>query len=88
MHLSYVGVLVGVSIATKRHHDQGNSYKGQNFTGASFQFQRSSPLSLWQETQQHPGKHGAVEEAESSNLKEKTDWAELETRRLQSLPTQ
>jgi hypothetical protein len=43
---------------------------------------------LWQETQQHPGKHGAVEEAESSNLKEKTDWAELETRRLQSLPTQ
>jgi hypothetical protein len=27
-------VLVCVSIAMKRHHDHGNSYKGQHLTGA------------------------------------------------------
>ena len=53
-------VLVRVSIAVKRHHDQGNSYKGQHLIGAGFQVQRFSPiirlhLSSWQ----HPGKHGA-----------------------------
>jgi hypothetical protein len=26
------------SIAVKRHHDQGNSYKGRHLTGASLQF--------------------------------------------------
>jgi hypothetical protein len=29
----------------KRHHDQGNSYKGKHLTGADLQFQRFSPLS-------------------------------------------
>ena len=30
-------VLVSVSISMKRHHDQGNSYKEQYFTGAGLQ---------------------------------------------------
>ena len=31
--------------AVNRHHDQGNSYKGQHFIGAGLQVQRFSPLS-------------------------------------------
>jgi hypothetical protein len=42
------GVLVWVSIAVKRHHDQGNSYKG-HLIGAGLQVQRFSPLSPRQE---------------------------------------
>ena len=42
-----------------RHHDQGNSYKGQHLTGAGLQFQRFSPLKLWQET--HGREHGSVQ---------------------------
>ena len=43
-----VGVLVRVSIAVKRHHDQGKSYKG-HLIGAGSQFQRFSPLtSRWE----------------------------------------
>jgi hypothetical protein len=38
-------VLVRVSIAVNRHHDQGNSYKGQHLIGAGLQVQRFSPLS-------------------------------------------
>jgi hypothetical protein len=51
-------------IAVKRSHDQGNSYKGKHLTGAALQFQRFSQLS-WQEAQQHAGRHGAGEGAES-----------------------
>ena len=36
----------------KRHHDQGNSYKGKHLIGAGLQFQRFSPLSSWQEAWQ------------------------------------
>jgi hypothetical protein len=38
-----------VSIAVKRHHDQGNSYKRTHLIGAGLQFQRFSLLSSWQE---------------------------------------
>ena len=37
-------VLVRVSIAVKRHHDQGNFYKGQHLIEAVLQVQRFSPL--------------------------------------------
>jgi hypothetical protein len=43
-----------VSTAEKRHHDQGNSYKGQHLLGAALQVQRFSPLSSRQE-------HGSVQ---------------------------
>jgi hypothetical protein len=33
----------------KRHHDQGNSYKKKYLIGASFQFERFSPISPWWE---------------------------------------
>ena len=42
------------SIAVKRHHDQGNSYKAKHFIGAGLQVQKFSPLSSWQE-------HGSVQ---------------------------
>ena len=34
-------VLIRVSIAVKRHHDHGNSYKGKHFIGAGLQFRGS-----------------------------------------------
>jgi hypothetical protein len=37
-----------------RHHDQGNSYKGQHLIGAGLQVQRFSPLSSRQE-------HGSIQ---------------------------
>ena len=33
-----LGVYLRVSIALKRHHDHGNSYKGSHFIGAGLQF--------------------------------------------------
>ena len=36
--LQLVTVLVTVSIAVKRHHDIGNSYKGKPLIGAGLQF--------------------------------------------------
>ena len=38
-------VSVRVSIAVKRHHDQGNSFRGQHLIGAGLQVQRFSPSS-------------------------------------------
>jgi hypothetical protein len=35
-------VLARVSIAVKRHHNQGNSYKGKHLIGAGLQVQRLS----------------------------------------------
>jgi hypothetical protein len=49
---------LSVSIAVNRHHDQGNSYKGQHLIGAGLQVQKFSPLSPRQEAWQHPGRHG------------------------------
>jgi len=40
----------------KRHHEQGNFYKGKQLIGLGLQFQRFSPL-LWQETWWHRGRH-------------------------------
>ena len=45
-------------IAVKRHHEHGNSYKG-NIIGAGLQFQGFSPLSSRQEAWQHPVRCGA-----------------------------
>ena len=50
-----VPVLAWVSIAEKRHHDQGKSYKG-HLIGAGLQVLRFSPLSSQQEAQQCPGR--------------------------------
>jgi len=59
----YVGqrtiVLVRVSFAMKRHHDQGNFYKGKHLIGAGLQFQKFSPESSWQEAWQRAGRHSA-----------------------------
>jgi hypothetical protein len=59
-------VLVFVSFAVRRHHDQGSSYKKQQLIGAGLQVQRFSPLSSWQEAWQCPGRHGDGEGTESS----------------------
>jgi len=59
-------VLVTVSIAVKRHHDWGNSYEGKHLLRTGLQFQRFSPLSLWQGTWWLVGRHGAREGAKSS----------------------
>jgi hypothetical protein len=60
-------VLVRVSIAVKRHHDHGNSYKKKkHLVGAGLQFQRFSSLSSWQEAWWHTGRHDAGEGAENS----------------------
>lgn len=40
-------VLVRVSIAVKKCHYHGNSYKVKYLTRASLQYQRFSPLLLW-----------------------------------------
>jgi hypothetical protein len=59
MQLKIYTVLVRVSIAVKRHHDQSNSYEEQHLPGAGLQVQSFSPLSSLQGSQQHPGRHGA-----------------------------
>jgi hypothetical protein len=51
---NHKAVLVKVSIAVKRDHDQSNSYKGQHLIGAGLQVQRFSPLSSRQE-------HGSIQ---------------------------
>jgi hypothetical protein len=47
-------ILVRVSIAVNRHHDQGKSYKGQYLIGSGLQVQKFSPLSSRQE-------HGGIQ---------------------------
>jgi hypothetical protein len=65
-------VLVRVSIAVKRHHDQGNSYKGQRLIGAGLQVQRFSPLPSRREHGRH-GAGGAESSSSCSKVKrEKT----------------
>jgi hypothetical protein len=51
-----------VSTAVKRHRDQDNSYKDKHFIGTCLQFQRFSPLWPWQESWQHTGRCGALEQ--------------------------
>ena len=59
MYVSIVNVLVRVSIAVKRQHEQGDSCKEQHLIGAGLLVQRFIPLSSWREAWQHPGRHGA-----------------------------
>jgi hypothetical protein len=61
-YLVATSVLVRVSIAVERHHNHGNSYKGIHLIEAGLQFQKFSPLSLWQEAWWQAGIHGAREE--------------------------
>jgi hypothetical protein len=42
-------------IAVNRHHDQGNSYKGQHLIRAGLQVQRFSPLSRQEHSSIQPG---------------------------------
>jgi hypothetical protein len=56
-----------VSVAVKRHHYHGNSYKGKHLIGAGLQFQRFSPLSC-QEAWWHTGRHNAGEVVDTSTL--------------------
>jgi hypothetical protein len=51
-------VLVGVSFAVKRHHDQVKSYKG-HLIRVGLQVQRFSPLSSRKEAWQHTCRCGA-----------------------------
>ena len=57
--IAIVLVLVRVSIAVKRYHDQGNTCKGEHLTGVGLQFYRFSPLSSWWEVWQLSGRRGA-----------------------------
>jgi hypothetical protein len=57
----YSCVLVGVSIAVKRHPDHYSSYKGKHLIGAGSQFQRFSSLSPLWEALQYASCHGARE---------------------------
>jgi hypothetical protein len=78
------GQCLRVSIAIKRHHDQG-----QYLIGAGFLVLRLNPLSSWWKACQHPGKHdtrGAENSTSFSKGKqEKTDFQTA--RRRISLPT-
>ena len=75
-HKSWMYVLDMVSIAVKRHHDQGNSYKEQHLIGAGLQFQRFSSSSSRQEAWQCLGRHGTGERAKSS-----TSWSKVARRK-------
>ena len=46
-------------IAVKRHHDQGNFYKGQYLVGAGLQFQRFNPLLSWRVARLNQGRLAA-----------------------------
>jgi hypothetical protein len=70
-------LLIRISIAVKRHHDQDNSYKGQHLIGAGLLALRFSPLSSWQEAWQCLGRHGAGGAESSTSCsedKQKTDF--------------
>jgi hypothetical protein len=63
-------LLVMVSIAVKRHHDQDNSLKGYHFIRTGLQILRFSPLLSRQEAWHCPGRQSAGE-AESSKSSSK-----------------
>jgi hypothetical protein len=75
--------------ATNRHHDQGNSYKGQHLIGAGLRVQRFNPLSSGQETQQCPGRHsaGGAESSTSSSKGSQEQTVFHVARRRVSNPT-
>ena len=59
-------VLVKVSIAVNRHHDQGNSYKEQNLLGAGLQVQRFNPLPSRRKEARQQSSRYSTEGTESS----------------------
>ena len=59
-------VLVNVSIATNRHHDNVNSHKRKHLFGAGLPVQRIHPLLLRREAWQCTGRPGTGESSESS----------------------
>jgi hypothetical protein len=81
-------VRLKVPIAVKRHHDQGNSYKG-HLIGAGLQVPRFSPLSSRQEAWQYPGRHGAGGDDSSTSCSEGEQEKTVShlTRRRVSKPT-
>jgi hypothetical protein len=85
----YLTVLVRISIAIKRHHSQGNSYKGQHFIEAGPQVLRFSPLSSWSEARQGPGRHiaGKAESSTSSSKGSQEQTVSQTARRVQNPPT-
>lgn len=58
-----INILVWVSTAGKRHHEEDSSYKGQHLIGLSFNLHvwMFGLLSSRQEALQHPGWDGAGE---------------------------
>jgi hypothetical protein len=82
--LWFMSVLVRVSIAVKRHHDQGSYYKDQHLIGAGLQVLRFNPLSSRYEARQHLSRHGAGR-AESSTSSSKGSSRQL-GERSQNLP--
>lgn len=54
-YTTLVGILSRVSSAIKRHHDKGNSHKGQHSFGAGLLVLRFSPLTLGWEAGKNPG---------------------------------
>jgi hypothetical protein len=66
MKITFPDVLVRVSIAESRHHDQDNSNKGQHLTWGWLTSSEVQALSSRQEAWQPPGMHGTEEVAESS----------------------
>jgi hypothetical protein len=80
-------VLDRISIAVKRHHDQGNSYNGQHLIRASLQIQRFSPLVSWQEAWQLPGRQEELSFVSCSEGKqEKTGFHAAKRRISESTP--
>lgn len=47
------------SVAVKRHHDHGNSYKRQHLVRAGLDFHGFGSLSSWQEARGHMGRCGS-----------------------------
>jgi hypothetical protein len=69
-----------VYISVKRHHEQGNSYKGQDLIEGGLQVEMFTPLSSRQQAWHHPGRPGAGRAKSSifySQGKKPTEPAEL-----------
>ena len=79
--MPFLAVLVRISIAVNRHHDQDSSYRGQHLIGADLWVQRFNPLSSrWE--------HGSVqadlglEEPKVLHLDPKADRRRMAFRQL------
>jgi hypothetical protein len=68
--------------AVNRHHDQGNSYKGQHLIGAGLQDQRFSPLSSRQGHVSVHGTGGAEKSTRRSKGRQEKTGSHMSTRRV------